>query len=242
MYLKYGNYQHAANEVSVVISKQGIFTEAGIAQGVRERWDIQGRLQMPDQASLSAAIDALAAAYAVQAQDIGFYFDNGQPSSHRVATAATNGGVRVVVPPSFPEGKGAEYSTFRTYAIAVEAELLDPQATLLSWTEVLSFRGGGPQFAFLEPINGLPQKQLLKQFTTFGATQSGEAVGYLGYPAPAMPIWPQAEHVDRREVRFELPKRMGPPGSPLYTRFKVSWTYSFEDAGPLVGLPTAWPI
>lgn len=242
MYLKYGNYQHADNEVSVVISKQGLFTQAGIARGVRERWDIQGRLQAADQAGVSAAIDALAAAYAVQAQDIGFYFDNGQPSSHRIASAATNGGVRVVVPPSFPEGKGAEYSTFRTYSLAVEAELVDPQATLLNWMEMLSFKGGGPQFAFLEPMAGVPQKQLLKQFTTFHATQSGSAVGHLGYPAPAAPLWPQEEHVDRRDIRYELPKRAGPPGSPTYTEFKVSWSYDFEDTGPLVGLPTAWPI
>jgi len=242
MYLKYGNYQHAANEVSVVISKQGLFTEAGIGRGVRERWNIQGRLQAADQTSLTTAIEVLAAAYGLPAQDVGFYLDDGQPTSHVISSAATNGGVRVVVPPSFPEGKGAEYSTFRNYTIALEAELLDPRAALLSWSEVLSFKGGGPQFAFLQPINGLAQKQLLKQATTFHATQSGHAVGYLGYPLPAAPIWPEAEHVDQREVRYELPQRMGPPGSATYTQFKVSWSYSFEDAGALVGSPTAWPI
>jgi hypothetical protein len=35
---------------------------------------------------------------------------------------------------------------------------------------------------------------------------------------------------------------MGPPGQATYTQFKVAWSYQFEDAGPLVGLPTAWPI
>ncbi len=242
MYLKYGNYQHAANEVSVVISKEGLFTEANIPRGVRERWNIQGRLQAGDQASLTAAIGALTAAYSVQAQDVGFFLDNGTPTSHAIASAATNGGVRIVVPPSFPEGKGAEYSTFRTYTVALEAELLDLSASLMSWTEVLSFQGGGPQFAFLEPINGIPQKQLLKQAMTFHVTQSGQAVGQFGYPTPAPPIWPDAEHVNRRDVRMELPKRKGPPGNPTYTEFKITWSYSFEDAGPLVGLPTAWPI
>jgi hypothetical protein len=242
MYLKYGNYQHASGEASVVISKEGIFTDAGISRGVRERWDIHGRLQAADSAALSSDIAALAAAYSVQGQDVGFYFDSGQPTSHRIQSSLTNGGVRVVVPPSFPEGKGAEYSTFRSYALAVEAELLDAQASLLSWTEAVHFKGGGPQFAFIEPINGLPQKQLLKQFTTFHATQSGEAVGYFSYPAPPAPLWPQAEHVDRREVHFALPKRAGAPGSATYTQFKVTWSYHFEDAGPLVGLPTFWPI
>jgi hypothetical protein len=95
MYLKYGNYQHAANEASVVISKQQVFSEAGIVRGLRERWDIQGMLQAADQTALTAAIDALTAAYSVQAQDVGFYLDNGQPTSHRITSAATNGGVRV---------------------------------------------------------------------------------------------------------------------------------------------------
>ncbi len=242
MFLKYGNYQHADNEASVVISKEGLFTSAGMPQGVRERWTINGRLQASSQAQLTATIAALAAAYSVQGQDVAFYLDNGQPTSHAIPSAATNGGVRVVVPPSFPEGRGAEYSTFRNYTIVLEAEWLDPNATLLSWHEVLSFQGGGPQFGYLEPINGLPQKQLLKQFTTFRATQAGEAVGYWSYPAPAAPLWPAAEHLGVREIRYELPHRMGPPGAPVYTQFKVSWSYQFEDAGPLVGAPTAWPV
>ncbi|REK19173.1 MAG: hypothetical protein DWQ37_01920 [Planctomycetota bacterium] len=242
MYLKYGNYQHAPGEASVVISRQAIFTEAGIVRGTRERWDVQGQLQAADPAALSTAIDALAAAYAVQDRDVGFYFDDGQPSSHRIESAATHGGVRVVVPPSFPQGRGAEYTTFRNYTLALEAEWIDPQATVLNWHEAISFQGGGPQFAFLQPINGPPVKQLLRQATPYRASQSGQAVGQLGYPAPAAPIWPGAEHVDRRQIHYELPKRMGPPGSPSYTQFKVTWSYQFEDAGPLAGSPTSWPV
>lgn len=241
MYLKYGTYRHAPGEVSVAISKQGIFSDAGISRGVRERWEIQGRLQAADQSSLSTAIAALVAAYSQQAQDAGFYFDNDQPTSHVIVSAASNGGVRVIGPPSFPQGKGAEYSTFRTYTIALEAEWLDPTATLLSWNETLSFDGGGPQVIFLEPINGLPQRQLLKQATTYRAAQSGRAVGYLGYPFPPAPLWPAAEHVDRRQIRYELPDRSGPIGAATYTQFGITWSYSFEDAAPLIGFPTPWP-
>jgi hypothetical protein len=242
MYLKYGSYRHADNEASVTISKDGLFAPGGMSYGVRERWAISGRLQAADQATLGAAIDALTAAYSVQGQDVAFYLDNGEPTSHAISHATTNGGVRVVVPPSFPEGRGAEYSTFRNYTIVLEAERLDPSATVVNWHEVLSFQGGGAQFAFLEPINGQPQKQLLKQATTFRASQTGEAVGRTGYPAPAMPMWPGSELAHLREIRYELPKRSGPPGSPFYTQFKVSWNYRFEDAGPMVGLPTAWPV
>jgi hypothetical protein len=241
MYLKYGTYQHAAGEASVVISKQGIFSEAGLPRGIRERWDIQGRLQAASQAALTAAINALSAAYAVQGLNVGFYFDDGSPTSHQITSANTNGGVRVVVPPSFPEGKGAEYSTFRTYSLAIEAEWLDPAATLIGWNERLQFSGGGPQFAFLQPINGSPLKQLLRQQTPYRATQSGEATGCYSYPTPALPLWPDAEHIHQRALHYDLPKRMGPPGSATYTQYKVTWSYHFESATPLVGLPTSWP-
>lgn len=242
MYLKYGDYQHASGEVSVVISKQGMFSDAGLPRGVRERWDIQGQLQAASPAALTAAIDALSAAYAVQGQDAGFYFDDGTPSSHRIDNASANGGVRVVVPPSFPQGKGAEYSTYRNYTLSLEAELLDPEATILTWHERLNFVGGGPQFAFLQPINGLPVKQLLRQATPYRATQSGEAIGYQAYPAPAAPLWPDAEHLDQRELHYELPKRMGLAANATYTEYKVSWSYHFEAATPLLGLPTSWPV
>ena len=91
MYLRYGNYQHAVGEASVTISRHGLFSEAGLPRGVRERWDVQGRLQANDQGALTAAIQALVAAYSVQGQDVGFYFDGGQPSSHRIASAAISG-------------------------------------------------------------------------------------------------------------------------------------------------------
>jgi hypothetical protein len=241
MYLKYGDYRHAAGEASVMISKQGLFTEAGLPRGVRERWDIQGRLQAASQADLTTAINALTAAYAVQGRDVGFYFDNDQPSSHQIDSSETNGGVRVVVPPSFPQGKGAEYSTFRNYTLALEAELLDAGAGLIGWNERLNFSGGGPQFAFLQPINGPPVKQLLRQATPYRATQTGEAIGYQVYPVPAAPLWPDAEHLHQREIHYELPKRMGPAESATYTQFKVTWSYRFEAATPLLGLPTPWP-
>jgi hypothetical protein len=226
----------------VVISRQGIFTEYGLQRAVRERWEVQGRLQAVDPAALTAAIGALETAYSVQGQTIGFYLDDGTPTGHGIDPLQTNGGVRVVVPPSFPHGKGAEYSTFRNYALSVEAEILDSSSSILSWSEALNFNGGGPQFGFLEPINGIPQKQLLKQATTFKVAQSGEAVGNGGYPFPPAPIWPDAEHLDQRRLVYDLPKRMGPPGAASYTQYRITWSYEFEAESPLAGLPTPWPV
>ena len=162
MYLKYGNYRHADNEVAVTIAKEGLFTQAGMPRGVRERWNLQGRLHAADQAGAGAAHRCAVCRLQHSGPGPGVLPGHRRAREPRDSfSAATNGGVRVVSPPSFPEGKGAEYSTFRSYTIALEAELLDPNATVLNWNETVSFSGGGPQFGFFEPIDGLPQKQLL---------------------------------------------------------------------------------
>lgn len=236
MYLQYGSYQHAANECAVVISREGLFSEDGIPLGFRERWEIQGRLQAANQPGITAAITALENAYAVDGRDIGLYLDDGTATAHHLTSNATAGGTRVVMPPSFPEGKGAEYSTFRNYALAVEGILVDTTHPILSWVESLNFTGGGPQFGFLETLNGAPQKQLLKQATTYKATQQGQAVGHGSYPFVPAPIWPAAEHVHLREIVYQTPVRKGPSG--LQTEFPVRWSYTFESELPLVGGPT----
>jgi len=241
VYLKYGSHAHASGECSVAIAKHGLFARSGIRRAVLVRWDIQGRLQAADASSLTGAINALEAAYQVPGQDIGLYFDDGTPTSHRIASAQTSGGVRIVVAPSFPQGRGAEYSTFRSYVLSIEAELPDTETSIIAWNEVLNFNGGGAQFGFFEPINGLPQKQLLRQATTFKVTQQGSALGNGSYPVPAVPIWPTAEHLHLRKITYELPSRKGSAGQYIDTEFPVSWSYVFESELPLTGAPTAWP-
>jgi hypothetical protein len=209
---------------------------------------VQGRLQITpsgdptaDQAQLSARITAMQQAYAQQGLNLGLYFADGTPSVHYLQSARAAGGTRVTKPPDFPLGAGAEYSTFRNFALAVEADFLDSSIGLVSWTESLSFSGGGPQFGYLLTLNGPPQKQLLRQQTTYKATQQGEAVGLSAYPTAPNPIWPADEHSDQRHVSQVLPERTGPGPTAVYHHFKTRWSYVFESAAPLVGVPTAWP-
>jgi hypothetical protein len=35
---------------------------------------------------------------------------------------------------------------------------------------------------------------------------------------------------------------MGPAGDATLTQYRVTWSYQFESATPLVGTPTAWPL
>ncbi|HTU27301.1 MAG TPA: hypothetical protein VMF30_17970, partial [Pirellulales bacterium] len=141
LYLQFGNYVHDQGECAITISRTAR-VENGIVLGYTERWDVQGRLQIvssgnpvADRGQLSQRITALQQAYQQQGVDLGLYFDDGAPSVHYLQSSRSAGGTRVVRPPAFPTGQGAEYSTFRTFSLSVEADFLNSALGLISWTE-----------------------------------------------------------------------------------------------------------
>lgn len=243
MFLKYGGYQHDDGETTINIVKEGLFTENRVQYAIRERWAIEGRLQIAEQGSIDAnqdamktAIDALKTAYDGNENDLGFYHDDGGISSHFMDSSASNGGTKVVQPVSFPEGKAAEYSTFRNYSVVVEAEFpFNDVSALLLWTETLTFWGGGPEVGHLEPIVGLPQKQLLRQATTYKAGQNGRAIGLDAYPLLPGPMWPAQELRHLRRSSNTVPSTSD--GQRI-----VTWDYMHESVAPLNGFPTEKPI
>jgi hypothetical protein len=247
IFLRYGNFDHALHDAAVAISKETLTSEAGQGYGVRERWRVTGFLQAADQASLSTAIATLQQAYSFNYRAAGIFLDNGTATPHQLPALSPIGGTRVVEAPSFPDGGAAtaEYTTFRTYSLTLECESVYPGfasgLVLLSWVETLAFQGGGPRFVHLQPLIGLPQKQLVATSTPYRVTQSGEAVGLGAYPNPPFPIWPEAEHVDRRRITPRSPKAVG--GTDLRFRdFPINWSYEFESVLPLSGQPTTQPF
>lgn len=239
MYLKVGTYSHAIGEVGLSISKQ-VERVNGVPRATIERWTISGRLQADDQAGVSAAIQQTLAAY-VDGVDFTFFFDDGSESAHKLTSANCVGGTRIIVPPSFPEGRGAEYSTYRNWQAVVEAETLEFASAIVSWNETISFEGGGPEYVFLPVLNGPPIKQLARQQTSYRAVQQGDAVGLHGYPTAPAPFWPADEHLHLRQIVPGSPKKTGRPPHMTYTDYPIRWTYVFEAAGPFIGLPTPPP-
>jgi hypothetical protein len=235
MYLKYGSYTHAQNEPAVQISKRAVFSPRGYRQSVRETWRIVGVLHAASQAALTAALAGLRSAYNVNGLDLGLYLDDQTTlTDHALISAAALGGTRVAAL-DFPTGQGAEYSTFRSYSIAVEADFPDASNNLLDFSETLSFEGtGGPRVIFLDTLEGLPQPQLAQQRTTYRARQQGRAVGLASYPPVAAPLWPAAEMQQERRLVIRAPKRVA--GN--LTEFVVEWTYVFESPAALAGTPS----
>lgn len=236
MILKYGAYAHALGEATIVISTSALATPRGGKIGQRERWEIAGFLQAATQADLTRAIDALKAAYAIDGQELAIYLPDGVTRTSHVLGASR---ARVVSGPSFPEGRGAEYSTYRSYQIVIEADMPTwaAGAAPLVWEESLSFSGGGARFVYLTTLAGPPQRQRVAQATTFRVTQAGRAIGEVAYPAPSGPLWPAAEHIDQRRIERHSPRQPRAGGG--WTEYEIAWHYAFESAWPLAGEPIA---
>ncbi len=212
MILGYGSYRHGLGEAALAITRNTVYSEEKIALGVLKRWAVAGVLQGADAAAISSAIAALEAAYAVEGQDAILFFDDGATrSAHQLLNSAALGGVRVVQPPFFSHGEGAEYTTWRSYSLVIEALLpaTDAGTRLCSWEETLTFAGGGARWRYLPTLDGPPIKQIVQAQLPQRVVQAGRAVGYLAYPLAPAPLYPAAIHQEYSSIRYHAPKRVG---------------------------------
>ena len=237
MYFRYGTYQHAFCEVQPQIVRSVLYTQVGINQvayGFRDTWTLSGFLQADNPADLTAALQALDAAYLIPNQSFGLYYQDGTPSFH-VVDAVTALAVRVKQRPSFLRGSG-EGGTFRSYEIVLEVDFGTQEGAIvpLTYQEQMDFTGGGPQFIYLQPIEGDPIKQYVSQNTPYVIIQSGIATQYSFYPPPPPPFWPEAEHQELRKIQKISPNTAPGSGIQIYT---TRWHYTFEAVEPLYADP-----
>lgn len=244
MIVKFGTFAHDNNEVALSIGNTSKLNEAGAIEFFTETWDLDGFLQADDQLGLNAKIKALEDAYATGGKDLSLLFDNGSTlSAHFMSNSQSLGGTRIVSPPSYPEGTGAEYTTFRRYNITVAADFLPSgsfRVKFLDFQERLTFTGGGPRFIMLQALNGPPQRQRVAERTAFRLVQSGSQIGQTRRFPPNPPLFPQDEHRDQRQITEGGPVRNASGRLARFTEFSTSWQYTFEAINPFRANPTPW--
>jgi hypothetical protein len=234
MIFQYGNYTHADNEVSLSVSKRAVLSGRGYRKCTRVVFGISGQLIATDTPTLTTKMATLENAYYYHDLNAGLYYSAGGLTAHSLNVANTLGGVRSSGV-KWGDGNGTEYVTRRTYSITLEADLNDGESNILEFRESISITGtGGPRFVLLETLEDQPQYQVTVQQTIVHATQSGSALGLLGYVDFPSPIWPDAVKQDLMNQA-----RTGPA---IWRRgaweYPCSWSYQFESNQALSGTPT----
>jgi hypothetical protein len=244
---KYGNYAHQPGEVTIAVTKRAVNSPRGLKSLIRQTFTVAGVLLSSDgtPATLTTQMNALGNAYGVNPntgqvtgaadfQNAILYLGDGvTPTEHQMYSGNSLSGTRVTSF-SWLNGNNAEYVSFRSYSLTIEADFADPTQNLLDFSETLAVEGdGGPRVIWIESLDGEPQPQLSSAATTMRATQSGSATGAFQYPNIPGPLYPDSELSPLRKLKIGPVKRVG---QSLY-EFPVSWSYSFED----VSLDKAFP-
>lgn len=233
--LKYGNHTHDLADAAIVINRANTFSKNNKRTGYIETWTIDGFLQADTQNAVGTKIETLKNAYDKDNETAVLLFEDGSETKHKLDTSASVSGVRVRLV-DFPEGRGAEYSTFRSYRIVIDAEFVE-NAGILEFMETLTFSGGGPKFLHKQTLTGLPQKQFVAQNIPFRVTQAGFSVGHTTWPALASPLFPK--HLKREESSTV---KTGPENvyakTNRATHFRTSWNYVFESVSAMNANPT----
>lgn len=235
MYLAYGSYIHAAGMATISIQKSVLRSEIGTRIGYTEQWTIDAYIKGDDVPSLTVLLGILEAAYSFDGYNIVLFNDDGSPTQHSMISANAQGGVRVVSF-GYPDGDNTEYVTMRKVQIVLEGRFVSAsRSQIVAWSETLSFTGdGGPRFIMQQPLLGYPQKWQVASRTPFYANQSGQAVIMFDYPNPPGPLFPDAEHRDRRQVAKIHPQII----NGVFQNYGLTWSYEFESINPLFGNPT----
>jgi len=124
--LFYGSYEHPIMP-AIVMTAERVGRPGGAAQAWRRHWDMTGNLHGAGPAAVQVLVDALEAAY-VDGASLELRADDGTTVLDSLDQDDSLTGVRVARGPEYPEGRGAQFATHRTYRIGVEAEYLTEAA------------------------------------------------------------------------------------------------------------------
>lgn len=241
MIFRYGNYTHAQDEVSVSMTQDVIRNDRGRRQYIRKTLEISGILHGDTPAELTQKLHQLDAAYAVDGRDATLLLNDAvTPTHHRLVNAQSVSGVRVVRPPSFPDGGGTEYTTYRSYDVVLQADflVLNADNAIVSFNETVAVIGtGGPRRVWHEVLAGDPIPQITNSKTVIRVVQTGEVVGLFGRvptPAPIFPEW--LDHPASSVTRHSPMREWG-----RLINWRTSWNYQMVRGSGTFSVETNLP-
>lgn len=235
-------YRHAVDEVLPrSITRRVETNPGGQRTSMTVAWTLEGYLHASDQASLTIAMRTLESAYANDGFAAVFLDNSGQNSAHHIGGNGSRRGCRVIGGVNWLWNNGAEYTTYRSYQIQLEADYDNPFANIWLFEESISRKGNTGQRVVWKPsLNGPAQRQITYAQTTQKVVQRGTIIGMFSYASPPPPLWPFAELPELREEDQSAPKRFGPIGAPYYREYPTNYAYFFESNIPLFGAPNKW--
>jgi hypothetical protein len=222
----YGNYAFPPNCVIPQTRKRTTFAQDGSPASVENTIECTGEFLGTGQRDLVNQCTLLELALGRQWQDFRILCDDGTAAIY-LPNATAFGGVRVIEGPDYPEGAGVEFAVKRKFRFVVQATYPITAAglpLLVTYEETVSFRGGGPLIVWMQPVNGPPIRQIAAEATPYYATQSGNAVGLLGWPAPPFPLWSGAL-MTAPQISRTTPQVLGTSRR----NFKITWNYEFAS-------------
>lgn len=182
---------------------------------------LSGVLHGTDPSDLTQKLNRYQQEFSNQDRDCALLLANGSPSTFHWRSRDTAHGIQVVEF-NFEKNDGAEYTTYKSYTIKLEAEFPNSRFQLIEWMETMSCRGtGGRIWRYPPVLEGDPEKQTVRERATCVVVQQGRAIGYKETPPVPAPYFPDDEHEEERDIALDY-ARNGEKEWP------VSWRYVFE--------------
>lgn len=230
MQLVYGPARFPVDGVDCVTATQAIRTSGGVPYKLKTTLSGRGQFVGLGSQELSRLQLETEAVLATPGFNFVLLDDAGQATSIRLTSQTAEPPGVVIDEFSFPESRGGELVTGRTFTF--QASAIYPyngvSGAVISYSERIETIGtGGPLVSWQNSFNGAPVPVRLYPITMTRVVQLGQAVGYRLYPTPPNPVLPVA-YLTNPETAIVR-------GSPVPngTEWPISWRYVFHYPGPL---------
>lgn len=230
MQLLYGSGRFPVDGVDCTTATVASLTDGGRPYKYRTRLTGRGQLLGSTSQSLSRLQLEAELVFGQVGGNFILLDDAGAATSIRLLSSGAEFPGVVVNQFAFPESRGGELVTGRTFTFDAEATYPSNGAAgaIISYQESIEVNGtGGPQVSWQNAFNGYPVPVRTFPYTITVVVQSGSATGYLVYPTPPRLVLPSAY----LQNPLAAVKRQSP--RPNGTEYSISWRFVFHYPGPL---------